>query len=265
MIVTALHRHPVKSLLGEELSRARIDGRGLDGDRRYALLDLTDGRIASAKEPRTWRRLLTLRAASTAGGVRITGPEGNGLDDAGISALLGRPVRLISRRPDGAVLRRSVPEQVLAAGIDAEVEYTVQEFGGAAAPGSFFDFAPLHLVTTASLAGAPAARYRPNLVIDHDGPPYAENAWIGRELAIGPELRLRVIAATPRCAVPTLAHGALPADPEALRRPARENRVRPLPEMPPLPCLGVYAQVLAPGTVGAGDAVTLLRGEGAGG
>ncbi|MFK0194652.1 MOSC domain-containing protein [Kitasatospora sp. NPDC090308] len=257
MRLAALHRHPVKSLLGEEVARARIDAGGLDGDRRYALLDLTDGRIASAKEPRTWRRLLTLRAETEDGGVRITGPDGAALDDAAISALLGRPVRLIEERPPGATLRRSVPEQVLAAGIDAEVEYTVQEFGGAAAPGSFFDFAPLHLVTTASLAGAPAARYRPNLVIDHDGEPYAENAWIGRELAVGPRLRLRVIAATPRCAIPTLAHGALPADPEALRRPARENRVRPLPELPPLPCLGAYAQVVVPGTVEPGDAVTL--------
>ncbi|MFC8718423.1 MOSC domain-containing protein [Kitasatospora sp. NPDC057198] len=257
MIVTALHRHPVKSLLGEQVDRARIDAHGLDGDRRHALLDLTDGRIASAKEPRTWRRLLTLRAEHTDGGVRITGPDGATLDDAGISALLGRPVRLISRRPDGAVLHRSVPEQVLAAGIDAEVEHTVQEFGSAAEPGSFFDFAPLHLVTTASLAGTPAARYRPNLVVDGGGEPYAENGWVGRELAVGPELRLRVIAATPRCAIPTLAHGPLPTDPEALRRPARENRVRPLPDMPPLPCVGVYAQVVTPGTIGVGDTITL--------
>ncbi|QKW22092.1 MOSC domain-containing protein [Kitasatospora sp. NA04385] len=257
MRIAALHRHPVKSLLGEETARARIDEHGLDGDRRHALLDLTDGRIASAKEPRTWRRLLTLRAQRTDGGVRITGPDGAELDEAGISALLGRPVRLIGERPPGAVLHRSVPEQVLAAGVDAEVEHTVQEFGGAAAPGSFFDFAPLHLVTTASLAGAPAARYRPNLVVDGGAGPWNENAWIGRELAVGPELRLRVIAATPRCAIPALAHGALAADPEALRRPARDNRVRPLPGMPPLPCLGAYAQVLTPGTVEVGDAVTL--------
>ncbi|MFF4340073.1 MOSC domain-containing protein [Kitasatospora sp. NPDC001540] len=258
MIVTALRRYPVKSLLGEETARAGIDRHGLDGDRRHALLDLTDGRIASAKEPRAWRRLLTLRAESLAGGgVRITGPDGGVLDDDGISALLGRPVRLIGERPVGAKLRRSVPEQVLAAGVEAEVDSPEQEFGSASEPGSFFDFAPLHLVTTATLAGAPAARYRPNLVIGHDGEPWEENTWIGRELAVGPELRLRVIAATPRCAVPTLPHGPLPADPEALRRPARENRVRPLPAMQPLPCLGVYAQVLSPGVVGAGDAVTL--------
>ncbi|WP_081958245.1 MOSC domain-containing protein [Kitasatospora setae] len=189
--------------------------------------------------------------------MRITAPDGAVLDDAGLSALLGRPVRLIAERPPGAVLRRSVPEQVLAAGVGAEVDYTVQEFGSAAEPGSFFDFAPLHLVTTASLAGAPAARYRPNLVIGHDGRPYEENTWVGREISVGPTLRLRVIAPTPRCAVPTLAHGPLPADPEALRRIARENRVVPLPGMAPLPCVGAYAEVVVPGEVGTGDAVTL--------
>ncbi|MEV4560158.1 MOSC N-terminal beta barrel domain-containing protein [Kitasatospora sp. NPDC049285] len=259
MRIGALYRHPVKSLLGEQVTRALIDRHGLDGDRRRALLDVESGRIASAKEPRTWRRLLGLRAEQQdGGGVRIAGPDGTELDEAGISALLGRAVRLIDRRPDGAVLHRSVPEQVLAAGIDAEVEHTVQQFGSAAEPGSFFDFAPLHLLTTASLAGAPAVRYRPNLVVEHDGPPFAENAWVGRELRIGPALHLEVIAASPRCAVPTLAHGPHPADPEALRRPARLNRIHPLPGMAALPCLGVYARILAPGPVGVGDPVEVL-------
>ncbi|KDN82578.1 MOSC domain-containing protein [Kitasatospora cheerisanensis] len=257
MRVAALYRHPVKSMLGEELARARIDEHGVDGDRRRALLDLTTGQIASAKQPRTWRQLLTLRAETKDGGVRITGPDGAELDEDALGALLGRPVRLITERPPGSTLLRSVPEQVLADGIDAEVEYTVQDFGKAAAPGSFFDFAPLHLVTTASLAGAAAVRYRPNLVLDVDAEPFAENAWVGRELTVGRELRLRLIAASPRCAVPTLAHGPLPADPEALRRPARLNRVEPLPGMSPLPCLGVYAQVLTPGTVELGDRAEL--------
>ncbi|MGW4383406.1 MOSC domain-containing protein [Kitasatospora sp. NPDC004531] len=257
MRIAALYRHPVKSMLGEELTRARIDEHGVEGDRRHALLDVATGRIASAKQPRLWRQLLTLRAERVPAGVRITGPDGAELDEAAIGALLGRPVRLVDERPDGSTLLRSVPEQVLADGIDAEVEYTVQDFGRAAAPGSFFDFAPLHLVTTASLAGAPAARYRPNLVVEDAGEPFAENDWVGRELTVGPELRLRLIAASPRCAVPTLAHGALPADPEALRRPARLNRVEPLPGMAALPCLGVYAQVLTPGAVEVGDKAEL--------
>jgi uncharacterized protein YcbX len=43
---------------------------------------------------------------------------------------------------------------------------------------------------------------------------------LGRKFGIG-DVVVKVIAATPRCAVPTLAHGRLPRDTEALRIPAR--------------------------------------------
>jgi uncharacterized protein len=66
---------------------------------------------------------------------------------------------------------------------------------------------------------------------------------------------LRVIALTPRCAVPTLAHGDLPRDAEALRVLSRHNRVRPLPDSDPEPCAGVYAEVLHPGRIRTGDQV----------
>ena len=70
---------------------------------------------------------------------------------------------------------------------------------------------------------------------------------------------LRVIARTPRCAVPTLAHGALPRDTEALRVLARHNRVQAFPDSNPEPCAGVYAAVLRPGRIRAGDPVRMVR------
>ncbi|WP_204335204.1 MULTISPECIES: MOSC domain-containing protein [Micromonospora] len=57
-----------------------------------------------------------------------------------------------------------------------------------------------------------------------------------------------------RCAVPTLAHGSLPRDPDAPRVPARLNRVVPLPGLSAQPCVGAYAQVVRPGRVRVGDA-----------
>ena len=50
---------------------------------------------------------------------------------------------------------------------------------------------------------------------------FGGNDWLGRDLRVGDDLVVRVIARTPRCAVPTLAHGALPRDTEALRVPGR--------------------------------------------
>ena len=59
------------------------------------------------------------------------------------------------------------------------------------------------------------------------------------------------------CAVPTLAHGALPRDADALRVLARHNRVAPLESNDPEPCAGVYAGVLRPGRIRTGDVVRL--------
>ncbi|RKT11151.1 hypothetical protein BX285_5086 [Streptomyces sp. 1114.5] len=262
--VERLRRYPVKSLLGEELDAAEVTGRGLAGDRERALLDLETGRVASAKHPRLWAGLLGFAAMVAAdGGVAITGPDGRGAGVADLSEALGRKVALVAERAAGATVERAVPEEVLAHGIAAEVGFTVSELGRAAPDGGFFDFAPLHLITTATLraTGSAAERYRPNLVIRTGGAGYVENAWVGRELAIGPTLRLRVLAATPRCAVPTLRHGPLPRRTEALRLPAEQNRVVPLEGMPALPCAGVYAQVLAPGRIRTGDELRLDRGD----
>ncbi|MFD8783454.1 MOSC domain-containing protein [Kitasatospora sp. NPDC059599] len=254
--VERLRRYPVKSLLGEELAEVAVTGRGLAGDRSRALLDLSTGRVASAKHPRLWAGLLGYAAAATAdGGVEITGPDGRDVGEAELSEALGRTLVLVAERPPGATVERAVPEEVLAHGIAAEVDFTVSELGRAAPDGGFFDYAPLHLITTATLraTGSEAERYRPNLVIRTEGEGFVENAWVGRELAIGPTLRLRVVAPTPRCAVPTLRHGPLPRRPDALRIPAERNRVVPLEGMPALPCAGVYAQVLAAGRIRTGD------------
>lgn len=268
----ALWRYPVKSMLGEELSSAEIAATGVAGDRGWALLDAETGRIASAKSPRLWRALLTMSAVADGDGVRITLPDGRTVRSgdaaagAELSKELGREVVLTDTRPEGATLARAVPDQVLAAGVTAEVEDEEVVLGQGSPPGTFVDFAPVHLIGTATLdaiaaAGErgvmEAARYRPNIVLGTDGPGFGENAWVGRELLVG-EAVLRVMAPTPRCSVPTLEHGALPRDTGALKIPARLNLVEPLPGFGERPCAGVYAQVVTPGRVRAGDAFRLL-------
>ncbi|MGW0808851.1 MOSC domain-containing protein [Nonomuraea sp. NPDC002799] len=246
MRVEVLRRYPVKSMLGEEIAESGVTERGLDGDRARAVLDVATGKIASAKNPRLWRDLLTIEGADVPG-------------DAELSALLGREVRLIDVPPPGAEFERSVPERVLADGIEAEVPYTVGRLGGASPEGTFFDFAPVHLVSTSALdrVGAAALRYRPNLVIGTEEDGFVENGWVGRELRVGDSVLLQVIVTSPRCAVPTLAHGPLGRDTGALRMVARHNRV-PVLDMGPQPCLGVYARVTRPGRIAQGDPVTLV-------
>ncbi|TNH21513.1 MOSC domain-containing protein [Micromonospora orduensis] len=267
-----LRRYPVKSLLGERIPAAEVGVAGVVGDRALALLDRASGRVASAKQPHRWRDLLTLRATGgTPDPIRITLPDGRYLSaadptvDQALSAAVGHPVTVVDTLPDGATLLRSHPDAVLAAGLTDEVPADESRLG-AVVPGTFFDFAPIHLVTTATLdritgslppGAGTVERYRPNLVLDTETEAFAENGWVGRELRVGPDLVLAVLAPTPRCAVPTLAHGPLPREAEALRVPARLNRVEPLPGMGPQPCVGAYARVVRAGRVADGDRVTV--------
>lgn len=271
--VEAILRYPVKSMFGEALERAELGKRGVAGDRTHALIDVATGRVVSAKSPRPWRDTLRITARAIDGGrVELSWPGSAKIhcDDpelhAALSRRLGREVRLVDAPPEGATLERARPDEVLERGAGEETTIDVRPFAEAA-PGTFFDFAPLHLVTSATLARiaeeageeVDAMRYRPNLVLRSPAgaEPFAENAWAGHVLRVGAEVALEVIVATPRCAVPMLAHGALPARPAALRVPVHLNRVeiRGLGERP---CVGAYAKVIAGGCVARGDAVRLV-------
>jgi uncharacterized protein YcbX len=48
-------------MMGEELNAAEVTTGGLLGDRAYALVDSSDGKVASAKNPRKWPQLFDFR------------------------------------------------------------------------------------------------------------------------------------------------------------------------------------------------------------
>ncbi|MFC0040251.1 MOSC domain-containing protein [Actinomadura rayongensis] len=265
--VVAVRRYPVKSMLGEDVEAVPVGASGLAGDRAFALVDVASGRVASAKNPRLWRSLLGVDVATVGDGVRLTFADGRTLcsadpdADALLSDFVGRPVRLTATPPEAASLDRAVPDEVLTHGETADVPVEPT----ALPAGSFHDFAPVHLITTSTLdaIGAEAGdavcaiRYRPNLIVRTPEAGYTENAWVGHDVSVGDAV-LRIIAPTPRCAVPTLEQGMLPRFRDALRVPARDNLVEPRPGMGPHACAGVYATVTRPGHVSPGDTVTVL-------
>ena len=272
--VAGLQRYPVKSMLGEDLRASDVTWRGLAGDRMLAVVHRGTGKVASAKNPRLWRGLLKLAATASGLPMKITLPDGAAIArsdpgiDAVLSRLLGQPVTLTATPPHGAVLDRADPEEVLRDGLDAQARIEAGRLGAASPEGTFFDFAPLHLITTSTLeriAGlsprgiVEPERYRPNIVIRTTAPGFAENDWAGCDLRIGSDLIIRVIARTSRCAIPTLEHGDLPRDIAALRVLAGHNRIKPRNDLGPQPCAGVYAQVLRPGRIRLGDIVHLAR------
>lgn len=277
--VGGLWRYPVKSMRGEECAVLALTDRGAAGDRAYALLDQASGKVASAKHPRLWGSLLACRAAfvespgAEGPQVCITLADGRSLirgdeaiDDA-LSRTLGRAVALIGEPPEGAEIERYWPD---VAGLARRDAITAGPIGGGGPPGTFVDYAPVHLLTTAALdylralhpAGrADARRFRPNVLIATNASQtgFVENDWVGRTLAIGEAVRLRVTDPTPRCVVPTLAQADLPRDLGILRTVVAHNR----PPIPALggatqPSLGAYAVVERAGVIRRGDAVRLL-------
>jgi MOSC domain-containing protein len=251
--VAGLWRYPVKSMQGEELDAAEITASGLLGDRRFAVIDSASGKLANAKNPRKWPRFYSYRAAYTepprAGSalpaVRITTPGGASAttDEAYLPKLLsealGREVIL-----SGPLPAATAEECVIA---DDLPSWT------------FFDSAFLHLVTTASLdrmrslhpeGRIEPRRFRPNIVVatGPDTSGFAENDWVGRKIAIGEHVRLRVTMGTDRCNMPTLAQEDLPKDSRILRTAVRYNNAQ----------VGVYADVISGGPIRLGDPITVM-------
>ncbi|HUQ16478.1 MAG TPA: MOSC N-terminal beta barrel domain-containing protein [Candidatus Saccharimonadales bacterium] len=263
--VVGLWRYPVKSMQGEELNAAELTERGCLGDRAYALLDRETGKVASAKNPRKWGRLFDFRAAfvdpprigAPLPAVRITLPDGSvvtsGQDDvdAILSRAIGREVTLGVAGLEQPSLEEYWPD---IEGLTHRDKVTDE----AMPPRTFFDFAVVHVLTTATIdrlrtlypAGrVEPRRFRPNIIV---GVPsgeqdFVENAWIGRTLALGDGVRLSITGPCPRCVMTTLPQGDLPKDGGILLTAARNNDTH----------VGVYAAVHEGGTLHRGDPARL--------
>jgi uncharacterized protein YcbX len=267
--VVALWRYPVKSMMGEELNAAEVTETGLVGDRRFAVVDAATGTVAGAKNPRKWGNFFDFRAGyveppktgAKLPTVRITLPDGTVVtsdqpDLAQIlSNALGREVGLAeaqgSGESSGAKAEEYWPDLE---GLDHRDTVTEWELPA----GTFFDLAVVHLLTTATIDRLRALypegrfevrRFRPNIVVS-TGPAeqgFVENDWVGRTIAIGDEVRLRITGPCPRCVMTTLPQGDLPKDAGILRTAAQHNQAN----------VGVYADVIAGGTARRGDALTV--------
>jgi uncharacterized protein YcbX len=229
----------VKSVRGELLEVAEFGPLGLVGDRRFAVRD-ADGKLGSGKSNRRFRRfeaLLAMTARYDPDGVAwLTLPD-------------GRTVRLDEERVD-AELRAALGRDSVRLAVEGDLP-TPQN------PGPFYDGAHVHLVTTASLrwlaCAVPGAviderRLRPNLVLrtEQRGEPL-EDAWVGRTLLVGEQVRLRVEGRTERCAMVNSAQSELAYSGEILRTLGARNELT----------LGANAQVATGGTVRLGDPVIL--------
>jgi uncharacterized protein len=263
--VVSLWRYPVKSMMGEELNAAEITERGLFGDRAYALVDSSDQKVATAKNPRKWPRLFDfranfvepVRAGETVPPVRIFLPDGTTVtsdqDDLNqiLSKAVNREVTLRAAQRGTANAEEYWPDMEGLDHRDTVTDFTLPE-------GTFFDCATVHLLTTATLdrfrelypkGHFTVRRFRPNIVVEPapGANSFVENGWIGRTLAIGDEVRLSITAPCGRCVMTTLAQGELPKDSGILRAAVQHNRGN----------VGLYAAVVRVGMIRRGDRLTI--------
>jgi uncharacterized protein len=264
--VVSLFRYPVKSMMGEELNAADVSQRGFLGDRYYALVDDADGMVASAKNPRKWPTLFDFRATFTEPpqpgmempSVRITLPDGTMVTNEQsnfnqtLSEAFHRKVTLHMAKHEETVAVSA--EEYWPDIDDLDYRNTVTEF--TLPEGTFFDCAPIHLLTTATMdrlrelypqGRFEAKRFRPNIVVAPlvDQKDFIENDWVSHTLLIGREVRLYITAPCARCVMTTLSQGDLPRDLGILRTAAQNNKAN----------VGVYAAVIQGGTIHRGDVV----------
>jgi uncharacterized protein YcbX len=262
-------------MMGEELNATEVDEFGLLGDRAYAIVDSSDGKVASAKNPRKWPDLFNFQATlvetpksgTKVPPVRITLPDGViASDQREISHILShalsrdvtfdaanrhRRERAAPSRADSSIVKAEEywPDIEGLDHRDTVTDFTLPE-------GTFFDTAVVHVLTTATLdrlrelypqGRFETRRFRPNMVVQtSEGErAFVEDTWIGKVVAIGETVRLKITGSCPRCVMTTLPQGDLPKDVGILRAAAQHNRAN----------VGVYASVLRGGRVRRGDSV----------
>ncbi|WP_095196740.1 MOSC domain-containing protein [Pseudomonas sp. Irchel 3A7] len=214
--LSALYRYPLKSGKGEALQQVGLDKLGLDGDRRWMLVDEASGRFLTQRAVAQMSQLSALWNAE--GGLTLDAPGLSPIDialpgsdaelrgvtiwrdtlrvpDAGdaagawVSEFIGKPTRLVQVPLDRA--------RTTQAGYGKDDDQV-----------AFADGFPLLLIGQASLedlsqrVGRPLEmlRFRPNLVIEGSDA-YAEDGW--KRIRIG-DVEFRVVKSCSRCILTTI-------------------------------------------------------------
>jgi len=271
-------------MMGEELEAADVTERGVLGDRGYALVDTETGKVVSAKNPRKWAKMFECSARyvepPVAGKplppVFVTLPGGTAVvssDDgfeAALSKFLGRGVGLTPTASQMPIIDHFWFDYQTPLGRpveNPEGDSLTTVPLGFGAPGTFFDYTPLHLLTRNTLEKLREIypegdwdfrRFRPNVVIEaatgQTG--FVEDAWIGRGLKAG-QVAMKVIDTMSRCVMTTLPQGDLPDDPRIMRTLVDHHLVTMPAIGREVPSVGVAVTVSAGGRISRGDQVTV--------
>lgn len=228
--VQEINRFPVKSVLGESLSSAPVDSRGILGDRLWAIKN-EDGKFGSGKTTRRFQQmegLFNFKAKYERDTPLITMPDGTEYRgdqervNKALSELLGFPVTLAKE------------ESI-----------------------SHFDEGPISIITTSSLKMlskdlgeiADSRRFRANLVIETEATGYLEDEWVDQLIQVGESVTLKIVAPLQRCIMVNNPQEELKQDARILKTLATNHAAM----------FGVWAKVERCGEIRVGDEAMLLE------
>ena len=271
-IIKRLFRYPLKSMSGEQLSELAVGETGAVGDRAFALRK-QDGRLMTAKRSGQLLQFQASYSDGEAAELIVNCPDGRQLkgeelsEGETLSKLLGQKVSLERRQPeqenygelDARTVFADIPLETALKGKRRQLAPDADRYD--LAPGTFFDSAHLHLITTGTLAhlqsliGPDAEvdvrRFRPNIFIESSPvlSGFIEDEWYDAKLQIGTSVQIHDIWPTLRCVMTTLPQGEIPKDLRILHAIVKNHETN----------LGAFAAVETAGTIKIGDRVTLLR------
>lgn len=271
-VVTDLHRYAVKGLGPDELADCVLEAGGcVPGDRAWALLQREESKAFDPQAPQ-WVSKMKFYAACSAGEVlaRVKTSfhdttstlvvRDKFSDTQLLEARIGEEEgRLKAERFFGELLVKMTNRVPTEVSIVRAAEGKPHQFGnttsGVEASG---DVRTIHLVNRETVRALSRAagqeidpmRFRANLLFD-GLEAWAEFRWVGRRIAIGRDVQLRVIKRTVRCPATCidLDRAVKGADVPALLQ-------QHFPQHGPY--LGVYAQVTKPGKIQQGDTIQFL-------
>jgi len=250
-------RYPVKSMPGESLPEAYVGFAGVLGDRQYAVRHAGAPKAFPFLTARSRKEMLRFRPKFrrpelTLAPDNLTDAETRG---PGLTPLLpsSEDLALEIEAPNGKTLSVSNPALPGLIGGD---QLDASDLTIIRSDGAITDCRPLSLLATQTIDGIGRAvgvtldkrRFRENLYLDlNSGESFAEDAFVGRRLRIGPKLTLHILERDIRCRMIGIDPESLDENPEILRYVARNHDNR----------AGVYAAVLVAGLVRPGDDIVL--------
>lgn len=251
--VSQLAVAPVKGMRMQSTGEVQLGPHGITGDREFLVIGADGELLQTGQTPAlvhiepAWdraRNLLTLRfpdgdvvrdtpepgapaATRMYDGREIPGRIITGPLSAALSGYLGRNVHLLKRAPEHI----GHDDQPVTLMSEASLRALAPEFNGTVPDSRRFRM-------TITIAGTDA---------------WAEHGWSGQQVIIG-EVIVRVIAPVPRCVVTTRNPESGATDARVLHALARLRGKNDI-------TFGIWCEILRPGQVCVGDAVTLRPGS----